>query len=328
MVRMNNAHDIVLDGFKFDGTNQNYYGEGIEIGGASHDITIKNSEITMEGNTNGPGYQCPNGPCMLGMGTDYPAYNLLISHNKIHHLGPGGAYAIYFHSRDSTFEYNEVYNLDEYGVHFYATADHPEPTDRNVFRGNYIHDINGPCVLFASGGDSNTFYNNVLARCGLLNHRGTDGLQLGCYGDRASTNNTVYNNTFYGNAGNAIRVCGSGHKLQNNILFGNGADVMGLSGATNITMDHNLCPAANGGCTVVTSQSASQLFVNAASGDFHLVAGSAAIAQGIPIATVTTDIAGTPRRLGTPYDLGAYVYSSGPAPDPAPTALRVLAITP
>lgn len=47
-------------------------------------------------------------------------------------------------------------------------------------------------------------------------------------------------------------------------------------------------------------------FVNKAANDLHLLGSSPAIDAGVTIATVVTDIDGTPRPLGAAYDIGAY----------------------
>jgi hypothetical protein len=64
----------------------------------------------------------------------------------------------------------------------------------------------------------------------------------------------------------------------------------------------------------VTSPGATNLlnmdprFVNAAQGDFHLMAGSPAIDAADPTATLSTDYDGVSRPQGAGRDLGAFEY--------------------
>ena len=53
------------------------------------------------------------------------------------------------------------------------------------------------------------------------------------------------------------------------------------------------------------------VFVDAAGGDYHLLAGSAAIDAGETIAEVVTDRDGVPRPQGADFDVGAYEFVSG-----------------
>jgi hypothetical protein len=54
------------------------------------------------------------------------------------------------------------------------------------------------------------------------------------------------------------------------------------------------------------------VFVDAAGGDYHLLAGSAAIDAGETIAEVETDRDGVQRPQGANFDVGAYEFVSGP----------------
>jgi hypothetical protein len=67
-------------------------------------------------------------------------------------------------------------------------------------------------------------------------------------------------------------------------------------------------------------------FVNAASYDFHLQAGSPAIDAGLTISQIVNDCDGTLRLQGARYDIGAYEYTSSPIPmTPPPRNLRIAA---
>ena len=58
------------------------------------------------------------------------------------------------------------------------------------------------------------------------------------------------------------------------------------------------------------------LFVNAATHDFHLIAGSPAIGKGLVLKEVKTDFDDIKRDLGRSFDIGAYAFSSAPLGKP------------
>ncbi len=101
-----------------------------------------------------------------------------------------------------------------------------------------------------------------------------------------------------------------------------------VSNCTVTSVPNGSCP----GCVdlvLAPGCPASSIFVNAAAGDFHLVAGAPPIGLGTCIGAVPTDKDGNPRPTpggsGTGCDIGAYQYtgsSSGPPTKP-PKNLRV-----
>jgi hypothetical protein len=83
--------------------------------------------------------------------------------------------------------------------------------------------------------------------------------------------------------------------------------VAGDSGSTPpIAGANNLLDGAGSAPSYLTgSVSGAPLFAGAASGDFHLTAGSAAIDRG-KVTAAATDIDGNPRPQGSAFDIGAY----------------------
>jgi hypothetical protein len=307
---------VTIDGFRFDGTGL-WIRHIADFSPVDH-ITIQNNEIFGGVEANVPSNSV--GIAIIAQNSN----NITVRGNKIHDIGERPvsgqnfySYCIYWRASNSLIEKNELANCSGYAIHNYS----PDyPSHDNIFRQNYIHN-NGtfgtPAFLFSDGGDNNTMYDNIIANNGGL------GIHVNCCGTQ-STNSSIYNNTIYGNGSSCIQMGGYAAwnatplntVIRNNICYSNGADSIVLAKESGTVQDHNLLG--------INPQ-----FANAAGGDFHLTASSTAvIAQGVPVASVPMDFADTPRVLGQPYDLGAYVYGSAPARPPVPTALRMLAITP
>jgi hypothetical protein len=124
-------------------------------------------------------------------------------------------------------------------------------------------------------------------------NRGGDGsaVLVGTYSAHSSP---VFTNTIF--AGHTVGITvtqGNTVTMTSTLWYGNTSD-WGGNGAIQHSQDHTGSPA----------------FVNAASGDYHLGAASAAIDRGID-AGVTTDIDGDERPVGSAPDLGADEYRAG-----------------
>jgi len=299
------VHDIVFDGFVVDGGNQTAAITVVKVEIGAHDITIKNCEVKNAIDT----HQASSGQ---GIWTDYDAYNLLISHNKIHDIGAvdgvnrGGSYGMYYHAFNSIVEYNEIYHNSGYGIHMYQCCPSANGGNGNTFRNNLIYDNGRSGMLFASGGYSNIAYNNIIYSNGITAGDGDTGIIVGGYGT-PSTNNKVYNNTIYNNAGPGI-VLGSPYSgpsntiVQNNILYQNATDSVMQANDSGSVIDHNLIGT-------------DPRFVNAVGADFHLQASSPAIDAGVMMPGLA--------YTGATPDLGA-LESGASAQLPAPTNLRLV----
>jgi len=126
--------------------------------------------------------------------------------------------------------------------------------------------------------------------------------------------NVLYNNGSLGFDGKGqiyIEQAGAGKvTLQNNILyagpgqtyydFGPGVAPSALKASHNLWYNGGQCPAWDGGCV-----SADPGFVDLASGDFHLKAGSPAINVGVGT-DVRLDFIGVSRPQGSAPDIGAF----------------------
>ncbi len=93
--------------------------------------------------------------------------------------------------------------------------------------------------------------------------------------------------------------------VRNNIIAASTGSNVSINGSVSPTNDHNLCDVAGTWCDTV--QAATSIFINPASANFRLNAGSSALNTGTPLASpYNTDIAGIIRPQGAAFDLGAY----------------------
>jgi hypothetical protein len=211
----------------------------------------------------------------------------------------------------------------------------------NVIDGCNIHDIPDGHGLQLYGGTW-TVRNSILANMPYGN------------GIFALTSNVVmYNNIFINNGGSSfgagIYVTAGGAKIYHNTFYTpspNGNQVGIYLRATDTivrdnilmtvarsssnyivrenggaTLDHNLCTVAAAGCDAVEPTMA-RIVLDAASGNFHLVANSPAIGSGIPVPEVTVDKDGNPLPRTGAVDMGAYQYAPKGPVLPAPQHLR------
>jgi parallel beta-helix repeat protein len=117
----------------------------------------------------------------------------------------------------------------------------------------------------------------------------------------------VYNNVSYANQHYGIRIddkdgYGGAAKVYHNTFYGNPSGDVGVFDSAVTDIRNNLGSSASSNLPATAG-----LFLNATSGDFHLVAGAAAIDAGQDVG-VSVDIEGIGRPQGAGFDFGAYEY--------------------
>jgi len=148
----------------------------------------------------------------------------------------------------------------------------------HIVRNNLIHDLRPAMGTGIRQGTGSTAYNNVI-------------WNVGAYGIFVNNNSSdtytrfTYNNTIDMPTASAVVNTGGTQILHDNI---------GPAGASNLPTN----PA---------------YFVNEATHDYHLVAGSAPIDAGVNTG-IATDRDGVSRPQGSAYDIGAYEYVATPKP--------------
>ena len=203
--------------------------------------------------------------------------------------------------------------------------------DSNLILDNTAQSGNGVAI---SQGSTFTLTNNIIAG----NHSGCAPWQE-CGGalwlsarSEYPTNGTLVHNTIADNAGDEEST-GQGLYVRNyvtvdlinNIIAGHTVGISNTDPASAVvTADHTLFNGNDtnygSGVTSINDLAGDPAFVNPTLGDYHLLARSAAIDQGVA-AGVAEDIDGDHRPLSAGYDIGADEWDpSKPPPTSTPTA--------
>jgi len=324
-----------------------YYGEparywvieGLEAtGGVKYGIDLRNTEYITVRNC----YVHHNGDVGIDFNNSHYAtieYNEVAYNLDMHGIynSDNGDYATI---RGNLLHHNAVCGLHMNGGEFFGD----EVCRYALIEDNVIWDnaqvVNAPAVNF-DGASDNVMRNNLIYGY----HQ--NGISLfAINGAEGSSRNKIYNNTFamaYGSRWcvNIFKSRGStpdpaDNVVMNNIMCHEGSDEYHWGGiniygtAALAASDYNT--AADRFRVNKTSMtfaewqqnygydpnsflaSASELFVNPATNDYHLKAGSPAIDAGTTLAEVTDDMEGTARPQGDAYDIGCYEAASGPVP--------------
>lgn len=175
--------------------------------------------------------------------------------------------------------------------------------NNNIIENNYVS--GGQSGIIFGTGDNNIVRNNIVANLDPSASWHT-GIHLWAQGTWSQNGNKIHNNTVF-NAPKCIRASTdlvlTNSEAKNNILFN----------CSNIAIDD-----PSGILLSSNNLTTDPLFVSAASEDFHLQAGSAAIDAGTTLSDVQTDHEGVSRPQGSAYDIGAFesdlAINSPPAP--------------
>ena len=216
------------------------------------------------------------------------ATGIVISDNRLYNNAQGIGAAINFDGvQNSIIENNLIYNANRNGIALYQIDGADCPTGDTIVNNTIVQNGNG-----ATG----------YAAISLLN---------------GAANTTILNNVL-SSAENAMSIDSgsqSGLNSDYNVFGASGIDPTGDSYSNNVNFSSWQAMGYDQHSTYVGS-AVNSLFVNAAAGDFHLVAGSAAIGAGTSSNAPATDFYGNARPTSGRYDVGAIQYQGQPAPTP------------
>lgn len=239
---------------------------------------------------------------------------------------------------------NTIFGNNWDGLHLNISGD--MPNTGGIIENNLIYS-NNLSGIDMEGVTNSYFANNVIvgnAKHGITLHN------LDQANTPACTGNYFINNTIAGNGGFAIQMAAGGNVLNmlfNNILLGSGGlyGSIGISGdPTGLLSDHNIVSnsfSTDLGQTQITLAQwqaytagnssnqfeddaasivavPSQVFANAALGNYQLYAGSLAVNAGVGVylgeAAPANDADGGARPAGAAWDIGAYEFGATPNP--------------
>lgn len=215
-------------------------------------------------------------------------------------------HGIYIGTQSNTVEDCFIYNNKGMGCQLNSGSD--TGCSYNIIRRNTCYNngarssTTGVSIVMARGVDIQC-YNNVVYQ--------TDS-RTNLQGIKAYTNSSncqIYNNTVYGHVsydGIAMEYYLTAPRLTNNISYNNAINIHDYGGT--------------GTPIQVTNLTTNPSFVDAASGNFRLLSGSAARDTGTSLSSVfTTDFDGATRPQGGGWDIGAFEFSDSFIPPDTPT---------
>lgn len=274
------------------------------------------------------------GACISGYQEHLTIANTLrfeVKNNHVHHTAPGSfgkeGLSLKDGSSFGSVHHNHVHDiLDTVGIYVDAEARYTHDID--VYS-NRIHDIGGNCISLATeaGGllENVRVFDNVGYSCKYL------GLNVSACCPEVATHPihgvTVVNNTFVRNGigwGGGISVEAVAELqdlvIRNNLLSENLSFQIAVDSSvpqSEVTVDHNLVDAFQGGEGEIVGTGAIQLpamLVDADAHDFRLQATSPAVDAGAPLAAPAFDFEGAARPVDgnadgvAAFDIGAYEY--------------------
>ncbi len=300
---------------------------------AGYDDMTTVKDIVIEGNTVYDNCQ-ENNPPPPEQGSGWPSgigvFNTtgaVIANNRVYeNYGEG----IIMGLMDDGEAYGNVV-YDNYSIGMYM-----DNATNVTYRNNLIYTTNNPTFyrfgLPANGIQiANEIYDhtNISRNNHILNNiiiGARKGFSYGNYHHGGGLQNVVVaHNTFYHSGGALISIDeDSGHQhteIYNNIFYQTGdSPPVTFAGESGITFHHNSWYGGDAGPAAGEGDSiADPLLVNPGSTtptDYRLQAGSPLIDAGATSDLVQDDYAGTARPVGSGYDIGAYEYTGGNAPEP------------
>lgn len=250
--------------------------DGIKIDGTSHDIEFLDVEV---GNLpNASGFVTRSTTTRINVRRCYV-------HDTTDTTTSNGFHGLYWAATESVIEHCHIKNVDGYGIQIYETT--------------------------GQGGT------NTVVRYNFF----TGGTKKSAYVNSIGTGVKFFNNIVWGNSGGVIeRKCNSSTRYINNVFYGNTGAGLALSdtggncavlAANNISLANTGTQISNtgGGATLttnLTTGTATDIFIDPASGNFNLKESSAAIDAGTVIAASGNWPGSTGRYVGAGVDQGAF----------------------
>lgn len=289
---------VIFDGIIVDATGLE---SGISLNGGTHHLRFINGEVKNAVGTSGinTSYHNDKSPG----NTSHQFINMHVHHNGLdtsyytaihkapHHHG------FYIETSDNLIEKCQIHDNAGWGIHQYRFEDGIR-IKNNIYRNNLFYN-HGSGAITINYGDDNLIYNNIV-------WKNLHGININNLGNNAR--NKVYNNTIYGNTGRGIDIQ-TGNidtKVMNNIIYNNPTNL--FNKGINTILSNNL--------------TTNPKFVDTENADFHLLATSPAINNGVYIEEVKTDFSGRQRSLSSPT-IGVYEYTTNSTME-SPTNLRLV----
>jgi len=297
--------NMVLNGSNSNGARR--VDQAVSVGAnASHDIRFVDVEVKNTGHH--------------GIFFHWPGTNFSFIRGHIHDVGdttnfPSPAsyhYGCYCEASNNLIDGTLIENTLEYGIHN-SNSNSGGNTNGSTYRHVILRNNN----LAASGGFASIVLTSCSSGCRFYNNIIYAAVGHGVQIPRGCTGCEVSNNTIYGGEQDGIHIESGATStvIRNNIVYNNATNISNAGSGTSFVA--NLC---NSGCTI----NSTPLFVNPASGNFQLQAGSPAIDAGTTISYIIDDMKLVRRPQGSAYDIGPYEgISTSATPISAPTNLRV-----
>lgn len=290
-------------------------GEDTTLGGGSPPITISGGTVVVEGfRVAGPPAGTATVPAIsvTNAGTKATLYNVTVTGTAYGAViaGAGGTFV--------TLRKSKVGSLTMQNSMQVSCQNGTLVADKNTFENTFIAPTSGTCETtvtgnrFESNRDGSVQQNGgqLLMENNLIIHRDgyNDSLSITNLGAGSVVRfNTIVNTTAVASDGSAMYCDSSVIATSNIFAYNSGNPITGQGCAPKYSVFDEVSTTSAGPGNQITN--INSIFVDRASGDYHLAAGSVARGGAEPgLTMVKTDIEGNPRPspAGSPADCGAY----------------------